>query len=365
MLITANETFLANNWSDISQLSLFHGIKNLQILLYLLISVIGTTGNILVCRAIMRCSTKKTNELFILNLAITDISTSLLSVPLDLAELIKGHFPFGSVFCNLVYPFQTLLMIVSVMTLLFMSVERYRAIATPLKRRIPSNAAKVSILISWLFAVACVAPYATVLDFKDKACIEVWRHDSHRKVFTLTIFMLFYLVPLSVISICYIRTMVILFKTLRNVQKLLGAKNMKTWNLGKRRARQNLRTVKIFVIAVVAFACCLLPTHVLWLWHDFGNGRNFKHFGIVIAFSNIMIYSNSVINPFIFGKINLTTCLKSIGTSKITSSFRNSGFVLRTREISFRNSFRSSTKVREIQEKSDWQYQYIVYVTSV
>lgn len=370
MVIAINRTFRACNGSDEDLHRTISNITILQIFLYLSISIIGTTGNVLVCRAIARSSHKRTNEFFILNLAITDLGTSLLSIPLDLAELIKGHFPFGSFFCNLVYPFQTVLMIVSVMTLLCMSVERYRAIATPLKRRVPSNVAKLSIISSWVFALACVVPYATVLGFEDKMCTETWSHDSHRKLFTLTLFLLFYLIPMFVITVSYIKIVVILFRTLKNVKKMLGANDTKTWNMGRRRAKQNLNMVKVFVVAVVAFACCLLPTHVLWLWHDYGNGNMYKHFGIVLAFSNIMIYSNSAINPFIFGKLNLATCFGENKKRRPGLSYikKNSAFILRTREtsFSFRTSFRSNIRKRTpISEKYEKQNYNIAFESAV
>ena len=359
-----NVSSLAHNGSSTDTGDRFPSIIIIQITLYIVISIIGTAGNTLVCYAISRCKRKRTNEYFILNLSITDLGASLLSIPLDVAELIEGHFPFGAFLCNLVYPFQTFVMIVSVLTLLFMSLERYRVIATPLKRRPPSTVAIAAIVSSWILALVCVVPYAIVLGFENKQCTETWAEDSHGKLFTLAMFFMFYLIPLSIITAAYINIGVALFKELRSVYELMGGKETKACDMTKRRAQQNLRMVKVFVIAVVAFACCLLPTHVLWLWHDYGTGRNYENFSVLIAFSNIMIYSNSAINPFIFGKINLRACFK-FGKKKeiLLGSCRKSAFILRTRELSFslstsfRNSFRSSTKRQMVPKKCEEEKQ--------
>lgn len=56
---------------------------------------------------------------------------------------------------------------------------------------------------------------------------------------------------------------------------------------------------------ILVFAICMLPTHVTWLWHDFGNGSENPYglFNKVATFSNILTYTNSLVNPFIFGSI--------------------------------------------------------------
>lgn len=68
---------------------------------------------------------------------------------------------------------------------------------------------------------------------------------------------------------------------------------------------RNYTVVKAFVISVLVFAICMLPTHVTWLWHDFGNGSENRYglFNKVATFSNILTYTNSLVNPFIFGSI--------------------------------------------------------------
>jgi len=59
--------------------------------------------------------------------------------------------------------------------------------------------------------------------------------------------------------------------------------------------------IKTFVAAVMAFAICQLPNHVIWLWHDFGTGNQWKHLNDVLPFCHILTYLNSAIDPFIFG----------------------------------------------------------------
>ena len=59
--------------------------------------------------------------------------------------------------------------------------------------------------------------------------------------------------------------------------------------------------VKTFLFGAVAFAICLLSYHVMWLWHDFGQGDRWTHFEDTLVFANALVYFNSLVNPFIFG----------------------------------------------------------------
>ena len=97
------------------------------------IACLGAIGNLLVIKTILNLKRRKLYEYLILNLAITDAGTSLVSIPLDIAEQVKAEFPYGAAMCHVVYPLQSVLIYVSVLTLLLMSTERYKLIVTPMK----------------------------------------------------------------------------------------------------------------------------------------------------------------------------------------------------------------------------------------
>lgn len=70
------------------------------------------------------------------------------------------------------------------------------------------------------------------------------------------------------------------------------------------RRKQNIKIIQAFVAAVMAFAMCQLPTHVIWLWHDFGTGSKWNYLYDILPFCHILTYLNSAIDPFIFGSLN-------------------------------------------------------------
>lgn len=44
----------------------------------------------------------------------------------------------------------------------------------------------------------------------------------------------------------------------------------------------------------------MLLNYIMWIWYDFGMGREYESFNIFIVFCFILVYFNFVINFFIF-----------------------------------------------------------------
>lgn len=103
-----------SNWSILRNISQnnstglgasdFQFVRVLQLFFYSVIIAVGSIGNALICLAILSRRKRKTSEYFILNLAITDLLTSIVSIPLDIIERLAGYWPYGPFLCKLVYP---------------------------------------------------------------------------------------------------------------------------------------------------------------------------------------------------------------------------------------------------------------------
>lgn len=320
-------------------------VKILQLLFYSVIIAVGSVGNALICLAILSRKKRKTSEYFILNLAITDLSTSILSIPLDIIERLAGYWPYGSFLCKLVYPLQTILMSVSVATLLAMSLERHRAIMHPLKPRMKGSKPIIVICAIWVGSTLLVSPYIYVLGFEAGNCVENWPGTGYVKAYTMSVFIVLYLCPLWGITIAYVRIGRKLYKDIKTLQVVMADPEggMTGRQMLKTRAHRNVRIVKIFVTAVVVFAVCMLPNHVMWLWNDYGNGHSSKYFTDLLVFTNILVYANSCINPFIFGTLQ-TRCTSCKDVLKSSQDRDDSG--RHRRLFSMRVSFTSSSKLR-------------------
>ena len=276
----------------------------IKITCYSVIIVIGTIGNLMLIFNLALKRHRKTSQFFILNLAAVDLLTCTLSIPFDISLLVLGGWPFGPVMCRLVYPLQTLFMAVSVSTLLCMALERHRAIIHPLKPKITGRVIILVIFLIWVISTGLVSPYAAALKMNDGDCVENWPNNDPKypKTFTLCVFLILYLSPLCVITAAYARLGVRLRANSQKVELLVGTHSIRN-RFSKSRTRRNIRIVKFFVLAVIAFALCLLPFQVMWMWSDFGNGQEWKHFNTFLTFANVMVYANSAVNPYIFGAL--------------------------------------------------------------
>lgn len=277
----------------------------IAIFLLILIAFLGSIGNLLVLKAIFSQKRRKLHEYLMLNLVATDAGTCLMGIPLDVGEQVIGKFPYGAALCHVIYPFQSALVYSSVMTLLFMCVERYRLIVTPLKPRIRVKTGLTIIAAIWLLSCLMVLPLSLALRLEGSFCIEEWPNAYSGKVFTLTIFTLLYLIPLFIMTFLYAFMIGVLTKDTASLKRRWRRKSRTiSQESVDMRMERNLTIVKVFVVAVVVFAVCMLPTHITWMWHDFGSGsERAELFGNVVTFSNMLMYANSVFNPFIFGSM--------------------------------------------------------------
>ncbi|XP_078343089.1 QRFP-like peptide receptor [Oculina patagonica] len=317
----------------------------IQLLFYSVIIAVGSVGNALICLAILSRKKRKTSEYFILNLAITDLSTSIVSIPLDIIERLAGYWPYGSFLCKLVYPLQTILMSVSVATLLAMSLERHRAIMHPLKPRMKGSKPIIMIFGIWVGSTLLVSPYIYVLGFEAGSCVEDWPGTGYVKAYTMSVFIALYLCPLCGITVAYVRIGRKLYRDIKTLQVVMADSEggLTGRQMLKTRAHRNVRIVKIFVTAVVAFAVCMLPNHIMWLWNDYGNGYSSKYFTDLLVFTNILVYANSCINPFIFGTLQTrcTSCKDILRGSQDRDDIHG-----QRKMFSMRVSFTSSSKLR-------------------
>ncbi|XP_020607386.1 galanin receptor type 1-like [Orbicella faveolata] len=311
----------------------FDRLAIVQMMCFPIITAAGLIGNTLICLAVFKRRRLRITDVFILNLAATDLATCVISIPFDFVEILMKQWPFGNVLCKTVYPLQTILMAVSVYTLLFMSWERHRSVMPPLKPKLKAKRAVAVVFFLWIASISLVGPYIAILRV-EKAdgrteCSESWPQAYHPKVFTLAVFIALYVLPLFVITANYIRISQKLWRDIQRMQKAIGEKNGNSKKpLTQARAQRNMRIVRIFILVVIAFSLCMLPNHIMWIWYDFGAGREYENFNTIIVFCFILVYSNSAINPFIFvflhrryckGMFNSCSALKAFASSCLKS----------------------------------------------
>ncbi|XP_046844020.1 neuropeptide FF receptor 2-like [Xenia sp. Carnegie-2017] len=276
-----------------------------QIVFYCAISAVGTFANVIILIGLLR-GRLRSSECFIMNLAIADLLVCAVGIPLDIYQHYSKWWPYGKVLCHVIYPLQTSLILISILTLMGMSIERHRAICSPLKRRLSKKSILASIVVIWLVAAATVTPFGNALKYSsvpEEECLEDWS-ERDAKYYTLTLFTMDYCIPLTIIAYCYGRAGYVLRTQFQQFSKNKTTSSKQPIATMKR-LNQSKKIIKIFSTAVLIFVICVLPGDCYWMWLSFRGYSKHPYDDHLGAFSTIMLYANSAINPFIFGAMQM------------------------------------------------------------
>uniref|UniRef100_A0A3B5M6D0 Neuropeptide FF receptor 1 n=1 Tax=Xiphophorus couchianus TaxID=32473 RepID=A0A3B5M6D0_9TELE len=274
------------------------------ILAYSFIFLLCMVGNVLVCLIVMenRCMRTVTN-LFILNLAVSDLLVGIFCIPTTLVDNLITGWPFSNTVCKMSGFVQGVSVSASVFTLVAIAIERFRCIVYPLQPKLTLLVAKVAIVSIWVLAVAIMCPAAIALtvekvpfhymvyndDFNHTlplyTCYENFANPHLRKVYTAVLFAHIYLVPLTVITLMYVS---------------IGVKLCSS-------AVKKIKVIKMLIMVALLFMLSWLPLWTLMMMADYG-GLDRDQLDLLTSYSfpfaHWLAFSNSSVNPIVYGYYN-------------------------------------------------------------
>jgi hypothetical protein len=93
---------------------------------------------------------------------------------------------------------------------------------------------------------------------------------------------------------------------------------------------RHMKFIRLLFVLVASFAVCYLPNHVLFFWYDYGSGRAYPYFTIMMKWSHFFLWLNSFLNPYLYGALDdyfsegykkvLRQCARLDVKSKVTHS---------------------------------------------
>ncbi|XP_073833364.1 uncharacterized protein [Musca autumnalis] len=152
-------------------------------------------------------------NVFLLNLAISDILLGVLCMPVTLVGTLLRHFIFGEFFCKLIQFSQAASVAVSSWTLVAISCERYYAICHPLRSRrwqTRSHAYKIIACI-WFGSMLCMTPIAIFSQLMPtsrqgyRKCRENWPSYAlpYERPYNIFLDLVLLVLPLVILSVAY------------------------------------------------------------------------------------------------------------------------------------------------------------------
>uniref|UniRef100_H2VDF0 Neuropeptide FF receptor 1 n=1 Tax=Takifugu rubripes TaxID=31033 RepID=H2VDF0_TAKRU len=313
---------------------------------YLLIFLVCMVGNGVVCFIVVRSKNMRTvTNLFILNLAISDLLVGIFCMPTTLVDNIITGWPFGSVVCKISGMVQGISVSASVFTLVAIAVDRFyafthvfhpfcarfRCIVYPFKQKLTIANSKLIIVIIWVLAVFIMCPSGVMLQVTKEQmvriitgedndtrpfywCRENWPSQEMRKVYTTVLFTNIYLAPLSLIVIMYARIGFTLSKSIAPFARgsgnasQEGVSNHKSTGEGRHTtSRKKTRVIVMLVVVALLFILSWLPLWTLMMLSDYASLTEHQHRVIniyVYPFAHWLAFFNSSINPIIYGFFN-------------------------------------------------------------
>ncbi|NXQ73857.1 NPFF2 protein, partial [Quiscalus mexicanus] len=286
---------------------------------YLLIFLLCMVGNGGVCFIVLWSRHMRTvTNLFILNLAVSDLLVGLFCMPTTLLDNIIAGWPFGSLVCKMSGMVQGISVSASVFTLVAIAMDRFRCIVHPFKPKLTVPAAVATIAVIWALAVAIMCPSAALLRLRQEKrfqlllgtgnatrpvfwCREEWPEPAMRKAYTTVLFANIYLAPLALIALLYARIGVSLCHAAVPAAGKRGREQQRgAW----RRKRKAIHTL---VLVTLLFALSWLPLWSLMLLSDYGSLSD-----VQLRLINVYIYplahwlafSNSSVTPIVYGFCN-------------------------------------------------------------
>ncbi|XP_076868030.1 neuropeptide FF receptor 2 isoform X2 [Brachyhypopomus gauderio] len=313
-------------------------VSAIFIMSYLLIFVVCMVGNGVVCFIVLRSKTMRTvTNLFILNLAVSDLLVGIFCMPTTLVDNIITGWPFGSLVCKLSGMVQGISVSASVFTLVAIAVDRFRCIVYPFKQKLTVSTSTLIIVVIWVLAISIMFPSAVMLQVTKENrvsillgdgnatrpffwCRENWPSPGMRKIYTTVLFANIYLAPLTLIVIMYARIGLALFKSpVPSSAARVGSDSAHGSTSGpgpgkvggcegrQTVSRKKKHAVKMLLVVALLFILSWLPLWTLMMLSDYASLNERQHRVIniyVYPLAHWLAFCNSSVNPIIYGFFN-------------------------------------------------------------
>ncbi|XP_033111505.1 octopamine receptor-like [Anneissia japonica] len=269
---------------------------------FLLLAVVGNSLTLVIlCK---KKSLRTKTSVFVANLAVADLLSGLLIMPVVTAASIANEWPFGDAFCQVSAFLTAQLSLTSVTTLCAVAIERYHSIVNPLTYESKMCTRNVIILVTWTWFQPFIFAILPILDWGSYVyvpyvfgCITPW---GDWPAFTISLFTVCLFIPYTITVAAYYHIGRITFRHLREISKytLTG-----TSTLGCERSRLlrlEIKSALVFAIVIGTYTLCWLPWQIMMICQLFSVTLPNEY----LTAAAWMALLNSSCNPIIYCLMN-------------------------------------------------------------
>ncbi|PAV71486.1 hypothetical protein WR25_12225 [Diploscapter pachys] len=214
----------------------------LPAIIYLMVFLVGTTGNAMVIFVVNRFKRMKTvTNIFLASLSTADLCLLIFCVPIMFVKYMSHSWSLGRFACYGVHYIQQFSCFCSVLTMTTISFERYLAIAYPMRNMWLSSIgrAKKVLLCIWLLSAILAVPTAVRIDYelnlsllgervhwcrrRFPANFLGYSRTTLNRIYAVYQMLLLIVFPVVTMSICYARVAVIVYTSSKDRMMLSQA----------------------------------------------------------------------------------------------------------------------------------------------
>ncbi|XP_064110012.1 neuropeptide F receptor-like [Macrobrachium nipponense] len=282
------------------------------ILAYSVLIVLGASGNSLVVLAVIRKPAMRTaRNVFIINLAISDLLLCLVTMPLTLMELLSQYWPLGDTpfTCKLVGTLQATSIFVSTISITAIALDRYHVIVYPTKKSLQKVGAVATLLAIWVMSFILALPNfiwrtleihqvnlpgIEVVGF----CFEQWPTLHGRAYYSIFVIVVQYCLPILTVSVAYAR----ICNKLKYRMSNASTRSARSKKEDLRMKKTNTLLISIALIFCLSWLPLNLYNVIVDLHNPFGEDTE----SMLVAYSvcHMAGMSSACSNPLLYGWLN-------------------------------------------------------------
>ncbi|XP_032788033.2 neuropeptide F receptor [Daphnia magna] len=324
---------------------------------YCTLIIFGTIGNSLVVYVVARQPAMRTaRNVFVVNLAISDLLLCLITMPLTLMEIRSYTWPLGNspVSCKMVGSLQAVSIFVSTLSITAIALDRYQLIVYPTKKSFQLTGALLALAGIWTLGVVLALPLFIVRTLQHHDipipnspitsvdyCLEEWPNERGRSLYSIGSILIQYALPIITVSVAHARIcnkLQVRMASMSHQQQQStrqtasvtnGQQNPNDTSTAARAVarEEKLRKTNTLLVAIaIIFTICWLPMNtfnvVVDTWNVFGDDT--ETMLIVYAVCHMVGMSSACANPLLYGWLNdnFRKEFHKIGTSFVAKTMK-------------------------------------------
>uniref|UniRef100_A0A8D0L9Q0 G protein-coupled receptor 50 n=1 Tax=Sphenodon punctatus TaxID=8508 RepID=A0A8D0L9Q0_SPHPU len=261
--------------------------------------VVDIVGNVLVILSVLRNKKlRNAGNIFVVSLSVADIVVAVYPYPLILSAIFHNGWTMGNIHCQISGFLMGLSVIGSIFNITAIAINRYCYICHSLRYDKLFNLKKTCcyLCLTWILTVVAIVPNFFVGSLKyDPRIYSCTFAQTVSTSYTITVVVVHFIVPLLVVTFCYLRIWILVIQVKHRVrhdykQKLRAA---------------DIRNFLTMFVVFVLFAVCWGPLNFIGLAVSINPMKVAPQIPEwLFVMSYFMAYFNSCLNAMIYGLLN-------------------------------------------------------------